>query len=143
MLYKSKDFARIELGNYIRGLTGQLFNTYRVSSSIVRSKTDVRDIFLDLNRAIPCGLIINELVSNSLKYAFPEGRKGEICVKVHRDKKGKFILIVSDNGIGIPKELDIYKTETIGLKLVATFGDQLKGNIKLDRRGGTTFKITF
>jgi len=143
MLYKSKDFKSVDFAPYIQNLAFQLVNVYKVKSDVVRLTLDIKDVFLDINRAITCGLIINELISNALKYAFPEGRKGEICVKVYQDKEGMYNLIISDNGVGIPKELDIHESETLGLRLVCLLTDQLSGSIALDRENGTTFKITY
>jgi len=142
-LYQSKDFARIDFTYYIRSLTVYLFHSYRVDSNIVRLKTDVRDVHLDINRAIPCGLIVNELVSNSLKYAFPEGKEGEISIKFYSNKQGKIILVVRDKGIGFPEDIDFRNTKSFGMQVVNDLVEQLRGTIELDRKGGTTFKIVF
>ncbi|HEY9668201.1 MAG TPA: sensor histidine kinase, partial [Coleofasciculaceae cyanobacterium] len=104
---------------------------------------EVDDIFLEIDTAIPCGLIINELVSNSLKYAFPNNRKGEIQVKFHANSHQTMTLIVSDNGIGIPAEFDLEDTQSLGLTLVQGLVDQLDGTIHLDRSRGTEFRMTF
>jgi len=106
-------------------------------------KTEVKDVFLDINKAVPCGLIINELISNSIKHGFPEGREGEIRVKIHRIENGKYKLIVRDNGVGIPKEVDILKPKTLGLTLITLLVDQLSGSLELDGKDGTSFEITF
>jgi len=103
----------------------------------------VGDVFLDINRAIPCGLIINELVSNSLKHAFPDGRRGEIAVKMDKNKRGKYLLLVKDTGIGFPEGVDFHQTETLGMQLVTDLVRQLDGNIKLKRDEGTEFRIVF
>jgi len=142
-LYQSKDFARIDFAYYIRSLTVYLFHSYRVNTNIVRLKTDVRDVHLDINRAIPCGLIVNELVSNSLKHAFPGGREGEISIKFYSNKQGKITLVVSDNGVGFPEDIDFRSTESFGMQVVNDLIEQLRGTIKLDRKGGTTFKVKF
>jgi two-component sensor histidine kinase len=93
--------------------------------------------------AIPCGLIINELVSNSLKHAFPAGREGEIRIELRADDEGKCILMVSDNGVSFPEGLDFRDAGTLGLQLVNTLVSQLEGTIELDRSRGMAFKITF
>ena len=142
-LYQSKDFTRIDFAYYIRSLTVYLFHSYRVDSNLVRLKTDVRDVHLDINRAIPCGLIVNELVSNSLKHAFPGGREGEIFIKFYFNKQGKIILVVRDNGIGFPEDIDFRSTESFGMQVVNDLTEQLRGTIELDRKGGTTFKVVF
>ena len=96
-----------------------------------------------VDTAIPAGLIINELVSNALKYAFPPGQEGHIHIDCHSATDGKVALMVSDNGVGFSKEVDFRKTESLGLQLVCTLTDQLKGTIELDRNGGTAFTMTF
>ena len=97
---------------------------------------------LDISSTIHLGLIINELVSNALEYAFPESKVGEILIGFRKVANNEYTLIVSDNGVGLPKELDIRDTESFGLQVVRVFVRQLDGKIELDRRGGTTFKIT-
>jgi len=142
-LYQSKDFARINYAQYIDGLTVHVFQSYSIDSNIVNLKTDLEEIFLDLNRAIPCGLIVQELLSNSIKHAFPQGKKGEIRIKLHSDKKGVITLVVSDNGIGFPKDIDFQKAQSLGLQMVNDLTKQISGTIELDRKGGTTFKVVF
>jgi len=145
-LYQSKDFTRIDFAYYIRSLTVYLFHSYRVDSNLVRLKTDLRDVHIDINRAIPCGLIVNELVSNSLKYAFlggREGGEGEISIKFYSNKQGKITLVVSDNGVGFPEDIDFRNPESFGMQVVNDLVEQLGGTIELDRKGGTTFKVKF
>jgi two-component sensor histidine kinase len=103
---------------------------------------DGADVSLGVDTAIPCGLILNELISNSLKHAFPDGRTGQIDV-VFSDQQGEFALTVRDDGIGLPAEMDFRHTESLGLQLVNTLVEQLEGNIELDRSRGTLFTITF
>jgi PAS domain S-box-containing protein len=138
-LYRSKDLANIDVAEYIQNLSSNLFRSY--SAGRIALKTQVDDMLLGIDTAIPCGLIINELVSNSLKHAFPE-KHGEIYVNLHRDN-GRFTLIVSDNGVGFPQNVDFRNTDSLGLQLVCTLTDQLDGAIELNRTGGTEFKITF
>ena len=142
-LYQSKDLASINFAEYIENLARHLFNTYRVSSSAIKLVADIKDVPLDINTAIPCGLIINELISNSLKYAFPDGREGEIQIKLYASKDDTFSLIVRDNGIGLPEDLDFRNTKSLGLQVVVALVEQLKGTIELDRSEGTAFKIVF
>ncbi len=141
-LYRSEDLAKIDFAEYIRNLTNSLFRSYEVSSSKVELKIKVDETSMGIDTAIPCGLIINELVSNSLKYAFPDGREGEINIGFHSDD-GKFNLVVGDNGVGFPEELDFRNTQSLGLQLVNTLTGQLDGEIYLDKNGGTEFRITF
>jgi PAS domain S-box-containing protein len=138
-LYRSKDLANIDVAEYIQNLSSNLFRSY--SAGRISLKTQVDDILLGVDTAIPCGLIINELVSNSLKHAFPD-KQGEILVNLHRDN-GKFTLIVRDDGVGFPEHVDFRNTDSLGLQLVCTLTDQLDGEIELNRGGGTEFRITF
>jgi len=141
-LYESENLAGIDFAEYTRSMTSYLFILYEISQRI-QLNVDIKDVLLDVNTAIPCGLIINELVSNSLKYAFPEGIEGEICIQLFSDKDGKLTLIVEDNGIGFPKDLDFRKTESLGMQLVIMLVEQLDGTVELDKSKGTRFKITF
>ena len=143
-LYQSKDFANIDFTDYVKNLTNQLVRSYAVNPNKVRLKIDAEDISLGLDHAIPCGLIINELISNSLKYAFPKDREGKIKIVLQTINSHELELTVSDDGIGIPEEIDMEKTESLGLQLVHILAeDQLDGTIDLDRDGGTAFRIRF
>lgn len=142
-LYQSSDLAKINFSDYIDRLTNHLLSIYRVGMERIRMNADVRDVYLDINRAIPCGLIINELVSNSLKHGFPDGKKGKIGVIMNTDKRGKCTLVIKDTGVGFPKDLDFHKTETLGMQLVTDLVSQLEGRIVLKREGGTEFRIVF
>ena len=142
-LYQSKDFASIDFAHYIRSLTTHLMQTYQIDPKQITLKTDVKDIHLDINQGVPVGLLINELVSNALKHAFPKGKKGEIIVKFYADKKGEKTLIVNDNGIGHPDKVDISKPETLGMQLIKDLTRQIGGKLALVNKDGTTIKITF
>ena len=149
-LYQSADLAQIDFSLYIQNLADHLFRSYRIDPDAVVLKTEVRDVSLDINRAIPCGLIINELVSNSLKYAFPQVKeadkkkikKGKIDIQLTADD-GRVTLLVKDNGIGLPEDLDIETADSFGLQLVTTLVMQLNGSIDIKRKPGSAFKITF
>jgi PAS domain S-box-containing protein len=142
-LYQSEDLARIDIAGYIRDLISSLFRSYGASAAAIKVKTDVHDILLDINAAIPCGLIINELVSNCLKHAFPDGRGGKLVTELRSDNDKHCSLIVSDNGIGFPEDIDFRNTESLGMQLVITLVEQLDGSIELDRSSGTAFRIRF
>lgn len=143
-LYRSKDMTKIDFAQYIRELATNLFRSYGIKTNDINLKIDVNNnIFLDVDTAIPCGLIINELVSNSLKYAFSEGEKGEIAIICYPIEEHNLVLIVRDNGVGLPADLDIKNTNSLGLKLVNGLVTQLKGNINLNSSSGTEFKIGF
>jgi len=143
-LYKSKDLAEIDFKIYINDLAYELFRSYEIDPSKIALRMDVKDISLRIDVAIPCGLIINELISNSLKYAFPQGREGGIKIALRSINKNKIELKVKDNGIGLPEDFDFRKTKSLGLHIVTILvEDQLDGKIELNRAGGTEFKITF
>jgi two-component sensor histidine kinase len=143
-LYQSKDLSKIDFAEYIRDLTFNLLRSYKSNSQIISLKTTVNDIWLNIDTAIPCGLIINELVSNSLKHAFtPTNRENQISINLNSDGDKNFLLIISDNGCGFPQELDFRNTESLGLELVCTLTEQLEGTIELDSSTGTSFKINF
>ncbi|MFA4877071.1 MAG: PAS domain S-box protein [Methanoregula sp.] len=139
-LYRSEDISKISLDDYVKFLGNSLFQYYGMRGRGITLRTDIRDITLDINAAIPVGLIINELISNSLKYAFPDGRTGEISITVTRDGK-TLTFLFKDNGIGIPADFDWRNAESLGLRLVNSLVDQLDGTIELDRSAGTSFMI--
>jgi PAS domain S-box-containing protein len=149
VLYQSEDLSKIDFVEYIRNLGAYLLQSYGIKSNKVKLNIDVENTSMGIDNAIQCGLIINELVSNSLKHAFPGRKKGEIRISLHlndngRDASGRpYTLTVGDNGVGLPKGLDFQNTESLGLEIVTTLVKQLKGTIELDRNGGTAFKIVF
>jgi PAS domain S-box-containing protein len=152
-LYQSKNLAGIESSEYIKDLTRNLLFSYGVSDCDIRLSVVAEGIILGMDTAVPCGLIVNELVSNSLKHAFPPHRSGEIRVELSRSERPAdadpqeegawYRLVVADNGIGFPKGLDFRQTDSLGLKIVCTLTDQLSGRIELQRNGGSTFTILF
>lgn len=142
-LYQSQDLAQIDFSTYLKELTTTLFNSYRIDGNRVGLEVYSDSIYLDIDRAIPCGLIINELVSNALKHAFPENRKGMITVQLKNVDQKQYTVIVNDNGIGLPKDLDLHRTETLGLQLVSGLAVQLDATIGLQRQNGTQFEIRF
>ncbi len=117
-------------------------NSMNIRPTKIKINVEIEEIFLDINRAIPCGLIINELVSNSLKYAFPESMSGTITISINIDES-EYILIISDDGIGFPDNIKFNDTETLGMQLVVTLVEQIKGKIELDNSNGTFFRINF
>jgi PAS domain S-box-containing protein len=143
ILFQSREIAKLDFAEYIKNISIQLFRSYDAYSKNITLVINVKDIILDFDTAIPCGLIVTELVSNSLKYAFMDGRKGEISIEFSSDHSGLLTLIVSDNGIGFPENIEFEKMESLGLKLVVALANQLAGTVELDHSKGTTFKITF
>lgn len=142
-LYRSQKLSEIDLNQYIPNLITSLFSAYQTNSNQITLKTQLEDIPLDVDTAILCGLIINELVSNSLKYAFPENKTGTISIAIHRTPQNIIHLIFSDNGIGMNQEVALSETTSLGLKLVNDLVDQLEGHIVWNCEQGTEFKITF
>jgi PAS domain S-box-containing protein len=140
-LYRSEDIAHIDLADYIRFLATNLFNSYNISPRKIRLTIDIKDIGVDINSAIPVGLIINELVSNSLKSAFPGEAKGEIIISGHKSADSINIQ-VKDTGIGMPEGLDWKNAESLGLRLVISLVEQLQGIIELEKGPGTVFRLT-
>ncbi|MBZ2167056.1 histidine kinase dimerization/phosphoacceptor domain -containing protein [Methanobacterium spitsbergense] len=141
-LYQTDNLSKIDFKIYINGLIKSLFQIYSSSLKQIKWNVDVKDVKLNLETSIPCGLIINELISNSLKHAFKERDSGKITVKM--DSYNNLItLIVADNGIGIPNNFQIENTSTLGLKLVTTLVKQLDGEMIVNKENGTSFTITF
>jgi len=142
-LYQSEDLAQINFGNYIRSLVIYLYGSYNLKPSAIKMNINIDDIFMDINTAIPCGLIVNELVSNSMKHAFPDQKQGEIEITLKRDIEGQNYLVISDNGIGFPDDFDVEKSDTLGLQLLHTLVTQLHGKLKFDQSDKTKFIIQF
>jgi len=139
-LYQTEDISDIDLGEYIRFLAESLFQFYGAKMQKITLTTDIPDIHADINIAIPFGLIMNELISNSLKYAFPEGNKGEVVINIRREDH-TLKVVYKDNGIGIPADLDWRNTRSLGLRLVRSLVEQLNGKIELDKSAGTVFSM--
>ncbi len=142
-LYQSHDLSKIDLAVYVRSLADHLFNVYLTDPNQVRLEMNFEEVPLDINSAVPCGLILNELISNSLKHAFPESRKGMIRIGVRPGPDDTIIIRVADNGIGFPKNLDFRQSESLGLQIANLLVAQLEGTIELNRENGTIFTVTF
>jgi two-component sensor histidine kinase/GAF domain-containing protein len=142
-LYQSTDLSRIEFSQYLRNLATHLFHSYQVDSDRIRLSLEAEEVFLNINTAIPCGLIVNELISNSLKHAFPEGRSGEVGVALQRVVGDGYVIRVRDDGIGFPAGLDFRRTESLGMQIVSTLASQIEASIELKREKGTSFTIRF
>lgn len=142
-LYKSKDLAMIDIADYISRMTTHLLSIYREDLGEIEIKQEAEGVFLDINRAIPCGLIISELVSNCLKHAFRGKAEGKVIIRMATDKKGINRLVVKDNGAGMPEGLDYREAETLGLQLVTDLVQQINGSIELKKTHGTEFIVKF
>ncbi|ERT08869.1 sensory box protein [Lyngbya aestuarii BL J] len=142
-LYQSTNLSRINFGEYLEQLIDHLLESYSDIDERVEFKAEVDPIFLNIETAHPCGLIVNELVSNVFKHAFPNGMTGEVWLKLHQSSEGLVTLTIKDNGIGFPADLDFQNVESLGMELICTLTTQLEGHIELIRGEGTTFKVTF
>jgi PAS domain S-box-containing protein len=144
-LYQSTDLSKIDFSGYLRTIAQELQRSYSDFSSGVDIQYKLESVFLPIDRAIPCGLIVNELLSNAFKHAFKGSidREKTIMISLSADTSGNVVIIIADNGHGIPEDVDIDTTPSLGLSLVPMLAKQIKGDISLDRRSGTTFTISF
>ena len=144
-LYQSGNLASIDMGEYIHTIAEELLDTYESTADRVEMLIDARPVMLEINQAIPCGLLINEILTNAIKYGFPPYFPDKGIIKISISSDGRFIYLdISDNGIGIPDHINFDNPETLGLQLISMITrNQLKGTIELNRRFGTTFSITF
>ena len=143
-LYKTKGLADDDFKGYVESLVNSVFRSYGARDAGITSRTEIDDVSIGLETATSCGMIINELVTNSLKYAFPGNRKGEIRVVLRSFDEDALLLEVGDNGIGMPEDLDFRNAASMGMNVVNLLSEgQLDGQIKLNRAGGTTFRIRF
>ncbi|MCC3415841.1 MULTISPECIES: PAS domain S-box protein [unclassified Microcoleus] len=142
-LYQSKDLSNIDFAEYIQNLAHNLFQAYEIDTEGVKLQTNIAPCSMNIDTAVPCGLIINELVTNSLKYAFTGQTQGKIKIDFTLDNNRVCVLAVSDSGIGFPPDLDYRNARTLGLRLVGSLVKQIRGKIELLETAGTNFKITF
>jgi len=143
-LYRSESLSKIDFKEYVDDLVNGLFESYGITESKVGLRVNAENIPMGIDDAISCGLIINELVSNSLKHAFPAGKKGEIEIALSSTGEDMIELVVGDNGVGIPEGIDFRKTESLGLHIVNILvKNQLHGEITLNKDKGTEFQIRY
>lgn len=142
-LYQSPNLARIDFADYIRHLSRYLFQSYDAYAAGIGLEIEAEEAFLNIDTAVPCGLILNELVSNALKHGFGNGRSGQITIQLKADTHGRYRLIVADNGIGFPPHLDYRQASTLGLQLVNTLVGQLMGTFIVNHDTGTAITIAF
>ncbi len=140
-LYQTDDFSHVDFQQYLKSLLSSLFRSYRLP--MVRCVEQIEDIRLNIDAAIPCGLIVNELVTNALKHAFPDGQKGEVRVSFFRSGEGQLVLEVSDDGVGMASSTQKEKKDQLGLELVSILTNQIGGKLSVQHGQGTTFQITF
>ncbi|MGB0881925.1 MAG: histidine kinase dimerization/phosphoacceptor domain -containing protein, partial [Vicingaceae bacterium] len=141
-LYKTDDFSKINFSEYISSLSKNLVHSYGIYSNLVELKTKLEEVFLNLDLSIPCGLILNELISNALKYAFTDGKKGIIKIELF-EKNDLINLIVEDNGLGLPNTINYKETDSLGLQLVMTLAEQIDAKVELNNKKGAKYTIIF
>jgi PAS domain S-box-containing protein len=141
--YHSPDLGRMLFADYVRTLVLSLFQCYGVDLKKVAFQLCADEVFLNLDTAIPCALVINELVSNALKHAFPQGRHGTLAIDLHADAEQRLNLQVRDDGVGLPPHVDVRKSPSLGLQLVCALADQLDANLEVRNGQGTAIALTF
>jgi len=143
ILYQSENFSAVDLNGYLSKLASDVTQNYSIGSN-VHLKIEASNLMIGINQASPLGLIVNELITNSLKYAFPKGRKGEIVLKLESNKENEVELVISDNGVGMPGDFDLHTVNSLGLKLVKAIAEnQLDGSVEMINKNGTKFTIKF
>ncbi|MBW3584861.1 MAG: PAS domain S-box protein [Cyanobacteria bacterium 0813] len=142
-LYRSTNLAQINFGEYLEDLVSNLFHSYNISDNRIQLQVLAEPIYLNIETATPCGLIANELVSNTLKHAFPDGTTGTVSVECYQTGDREIHVFVKDNGIGFPQNLDFRKTNSMGFQVVCTLTEQLEGSIEMSRQIGTAFHLKF
>jgi len=142
-LYQSNNLSMIDFPDYIRQLASHLFHSYGVRADRIHLQTNLDELYLNLDSAVPCGLIINELVSNSLKYAFPDGRQGEVRIELREHSDGFARLMVADNGVGLRSDIDWNTARSLGLRLVRSLAEQLGAKIEVRSNIGTEVQLIF
>jgi len=143
-LYQSDNLSQIDFSSYIKTIAEDLINTNTCIQVRPELIIDAGETQLGIDQAIPCGLIVNELITNALKYAFKDGTQGNrLAISLKKDETGMITIRVSDNGPGIPAGIDIENTQTLGIQLIGLLTRQIRGTCRLDRDGGTAWTITF
>jgi two-component sensor histidine kinase len=142
-LYRATDLTHLDLGTYFRELAAHIFRAYGADRAAIALRVEAPAVLLDMKRAVPCGLILTELLSNCLKHAFPGGRGGEIHVELRPEPAGQITITVRDSGVGVPAGLDLHATPSLGWSLVTLLTEQLGGTLVLERSPGTTVTIIF
>ncbi|MBN1831173.1 MAG: PAS domain S-box protein [Deltaproteobacteria bacterium] len=142
-LYQSTDLARIDFAEYAQGLLNYLYRSYEREASKIHLITDLEPVSIPVNEAVPCGLILNELISNALKHAFPDHAEGEVVVSLHNGKQAEVVLCVRDNGRGLPSGFDWRQSRSLGLRLVQMLAGQLHADVEVSSDRGSEFKLIF
>ncbi len=142
-LYQSQDYSSVQFAEYARGLASSIFHAMGVSANNVALRMEIGSVSLTVDKAIPCGLILNELITNALKHAFPQNRHGIVQVQLQPSADGDMVLVVTDDGVGIPADFNPHHSESLGMLLVSTLTEQLDGRLEITRGRGTAIRIIF
>ncbi len=142
-LYGSEDLAMVDFHDYADSLVSGLFRSYGGDTAQITPRLEIHKIPMEIDMAVSCGLIINELVSNALKHAFTPQQSGDILVELFQEDSGNLVLKVEDTGAGFPAEVNFRETESLGLQLVCMLVEQLEGEIELESANGSRFQIIF
>jgi PAS domain S-box-containing protein len=142
-LYQTKDLSVVNFEDYIKSIVSEIISLYRIDTSAITTEINIKDIELDIETAVPCGLIINELLTNAFKYAFPDSRNGVLSVHFTKTDDDTCTLVIKDNGVGLPKGFDYKEAKTLGLQLVNVLTGQLRGTLQIKSDKGTESVVTF
>lgn len=142
ILYQSEDLAVVDFSKYVRRIVEHLFLSYGVDHQI-RLHAELDAVCLELDDALPCALLISEIISNSLKHGFPELREGEVRILLRNEAAGGVSLVLADNGVGLPEQMDWPTSRSLGLRLVRALAEQLHARLEIRRHGGTEVRLAF
>jgi PAS domain S-box-containing protein len=143
-LYRSNDLARVDLAAYLAELAGQVFRSSAPPSGAIKLRTNLTSVLVDIDHAVPCGLLVNEILSNCLKHGFPNGRAGTVTIDLQPAGGGAaYLLRISDTGVGLPADFESRQKTSLGVHLIRVLARQLKASLAIDGRDGTTFSIAF
>ncbi len=142
ILYESGELAAVDFPKYILQMTDYLVRSYRADQRRIQIQADIQRVGLDLDAALPCGLLVHEVVTNALKHAFPEGRAGEVRIVLRRQPAGTVGLELSDDGVGLPEGLDWTSARSLGLRLIRELANQLSATLHIESAGGTKVRLT-
>ncbi len=143
ILYQSEDLATVDFAKYVRRMVDHLFRSYGVDNHRIRLRAELDSIGLELDDALPCALLISEVISNSLKHGFPDGRAGEVAILWQRQQATTVSLVLSDNGVGLPRSVDWTTTRSLGLRLVRALAEQLRATLDIRSQAGTQVRLMF
>lgn len=142
-IYSARDYSQVPISNYVRSLASSIFYALGATSKEIGMDLDVGELRLPVDKAIPCGLVLNELISNAVKHAFPDGRAGTVRVQVSLLPDGRLEMIVGDDGVGLPSGFSVEATDSVGMQVVTALVEQLNAELRITQHEGTQFVVTF